>query len=138
MCPQVLDLPGSAVVSSPAPPERENSAYKAAVDHFNRSNSNSPAPADLDHKSLAEVQESDTQRLQQLMLSAKTLTARQDLVDTLRSERGVCSHFLSAGVDTFRTHADRMSITVDSPRLCCAIFLKAASAGAHSANQWLQ
>ncbi|XP_028983048.1 cytoplasmic tRNA 2-thiolation protein 2 isoform X2 [Betta splendens] len=82
---EVLDLPGSVVVSALAPPERANSTYKAEVDHFMHSNcSTRSAPQDQDHEALPEVQESATQMLQQLMLSAKTLTARQNLLNTLR------------------------------------------------------
>ncbi|KAG7214364.1 hypothetical protein INR49_023075 [Caranx melampygus] len=46
--------------------------------------SSSLTPQDQEQTSLPEVQESHTQLLQQLISSAKTLTARQDLLSTLR------------------------------------------------------
>lgn len=93
MCPptsrQVLDLPSSVVVTAPSPSERPASAYKAAVDHFVQSDSSSSlTPQGQEDTSLHDVQESHTQLLQQLIGCAKTLTAREDLLNTLRSDRG--------------------------------------------------
>lgn len=96
MCPsspQVLDLPSSVVASATAPSEQPNSSYKAAVDHFIQSDGSSCLTLkerEREQELLPEVQESQTQVLQQLMASAKTLTARQDLLSTLRSERSRC------------------------------------------------
>ncbi|XP_075941650.1 cytoplasmic tRNA 2-thiolation protein 2 isoform X1 [Anarhichas minor] len=80
---QVLDLPSSVVVAAPSPSERAAGAYKVAVGHFIQSDGvgvtlkrEETAPAD--------VQESSTHLLQQLIGSAKTLTAREDLLNTLR------------------------------------------------------
>ncbi|XP_056250763.1 cytoplasmic tRNA 2-thiolation protein 2 [Seriola aureovittata] len=82
---QVLDLPSSVVVTAPAASEQPASAYKAAVDHFIQSDSSScSTPQDHEQTSVPEVQESHTQLLQQLVGSAQTLTARQDLLNTLR------------------------------------------------------
>ncbi len=99
MCPptsrQVLDLPSSVVVTAPSPSERPASAYKAAVDHFVQSDSSSSSsssssltPQRQEDTSFPDVQESHTQLLQQLIGCAKTLTAREDLLNTLRSDRG--------------------------------------------------
>ncbi|XP_026212663.1 cytoplasmic tRNA 2-thiolation protein 2 [Anabas testudineus] len=82
---QVLNLPSSVVASAPAPPEHLSSAYKAAVDRFIQSDGSSClTPQDKGQTSLPEVHESQTQVLQQLIASAKTLTAKQDLLNTLR------------------------------------------------------
>ncbi|KAM6916260.1 cytoplasmic tRNA 2-thiolation protein 2 [Xenentodon cancila] len=82
---QVLDLPTSVVATASSYPEEPASAYKAAVDHFiqtgNRTGKMGPVPTET---SLPEVQESQTLLLQQLIGSAKTLTAREDLLSTLR------------------------------------------------------
>uniref|UniRef100_A0A8P4G359 Cytoplasmic tRNA 2-thiolation protein 2 n=1 Tax=Dicentrarchus labrax TaxID=13489 RepID=A0A8P4G359_DICLA len=73
---QVLDLPSSVVVMAPSPAERPASAYKAAVDHFiQRDSSNCLTQREVEETSLLDVQESHTQSLQQLIGSAKTLTA---------------------------------------------------------------
>ncbi|GLD65193.1 cytoplasmic tRNA 2-thiolation protein 2 isoform X1 [Lates japonicus] len=82
---EVLDLPSSVVVMAPSPSEQPASAYKAAVDHFIQSDSSGClTPQYQEQTLLPEVQESRTQVLQQLIGSAKTLTARQDLLNTLR------------------------------------------------------
>uniref|UniRef100_A0AAQ5XZY2 Cytoplasmic tRNA 2-thiolation protein 2 n=1 Tax=Amphiprion ocellaris TaxID=80972 RepID=A0AAQ5XZY2_AMPOC len=61
------------------------SAYKAAVDRFNQTcGSDCLTPPEKQKKSLPDVHESHTQLLQQLIGSAKTLTAREDLLNTLR------------------------------------------------------
>ncbi|XP_008293406.1 cytoplasmic tRNA 2-thiolation protein 2 isoform X2 [Stegastes partitus] len=82
---QVLDLPSSVVETALSPLEPPPSAYKAAVDRFNQtSSSDYLPPQEREEKSLPDVQKSHTQLLQQLMGSAKTLTAREDLLNTLR------------------------------------------------------
>ncbi|CAB1450265.1 unnamed protein product [Pleuronectes platessa] len=82
---QVLDLPSSVVVMAPSSSEQPASAYKEAVDQFLKSNSGSCLnPKDQDPTSLPVVPEAHTQFLQQLIVSAKTLTARHDLLNTLR------------------------------------------------------
>lgn len=70
------------------PLEQPASAYKAAVDDFiQRDNGSSLTPQEQVDASLPDVQESNTQLLRELMASAKTLTAREDLLNTLRSAR---------------------------------------------------
>lgn len=66
--------------------ERPASAYKAAVDTFIKNGSSHSCLTEQDEKetSFPDVPESKTQLLQQLMSSVKTLTARQDLLNTLR------------------------------------------------------
>lgn len=82
---QVLDLPSSVVMMAPSPSEPPASTYKAAVDHFIKSDSRScVTPQQQKETSQLDVQESRTQLLQQLVGSAKTLTAREDLLNTLR------------------------------------------------------
>ncbi|XP_038593759.1 cytoplasmic tRNA 2-thiolation protein 2 [Micropterus salmoides] len=82
---QVLDLPSSVVVAAPSPSARPASAYKAAVDHFIQiDSSSSVTPQEKEETPLPDVQESHTHLLQQLIGSAKTLTAREDLLNTLR------------------------------------------------------
>ncbi|XP_074501750.1 cytoplasmic tRNA 2-thiolation protein 2 [Sebastes fasciatus] len=82
---QVLDLPSSVVVMAPSPSERTACSYKAAVDQFIQSDSRGcSTPREQEETSTPDVQESHTQLLQQLIGSAKTLTAREDLLNTLR------------------------------------------------------
>ncbi|KAM7385019.1 hypothetical protein PAMP_001118 [Pampus punctatissimus] len=82
---QVLDLPSSVVVAAPSPSTRPASTYKAAVDHFIQSDSSKClTPLKQDETSPPDVPESQTHLLQQLIGSAKTLTAREDLLNTLR------------------------------------------------------
>ncbi|XP_070772191.1 cytoplasmic tRNA 2-thiolation protein 2 [Enoplosus armatus] len=82
---QVLDLPSSAVVAAPSPSERPASAYKAAVDHYIQADGSSClTPQGQEETLRPDVQESRTQLLQQLIGSVKTLTAREDLLNTLR------------------------------------------------------
>ncbi|XP_042358638.1 cytoplasmic tRNA 2-thiolation protein 2 [Plectropomus leopardus] len=82
---QVLHLPSSVVLMAPSASERPASAYKAAVDHFIQSDSTSCSTTqEQGETSLSVVQESHTRSLQQLIGSATTLTAREDLLNTLR------------------------------------------------------
>nr|XP_020479082.1 cytoplasmic tRNA 2-thiolation protein 2 isoform X2 [Monopterus albus] len=82
---QVLDLPSSVVVMAPSSSEQPGSAYKSAVNAFIQSDSSTClTPQDQEDTSLPEVQESHTRSLQHLIASVKTLTARQDLLNTLR------------------------------------------------------
>uniref|UniRef100_A0A8D0APW4 Cytoplasmic tRNA 2-thiolation protein 2 n=1 Tax=Sander lucioperca TaxID=283035 RepID=A0A8D0APW4_SANLU len=82
---QVLELPSSVLVTAPALSERPAGAYKAAVDRFIQSDSSSSVPPrQQEETSLPHVQESHRQLLQQLIGSAKTQTAREDLLNTLR------------------------------------------------------
>ncbi|XP_068583878.1 cytoplasmic tRNA 2-thiolation protein 2 [Cebidichthys violaceus] len=82
---QVLDLPSSVVAAAPAPLERSAGAYKAAVGHFVQSDGvGRRTPLEREETAPAAVQESSTASLQQLIGSAKTLTAREDLLNTLR------------------------------------------------------
>ncbi|AWP14505.1 putative cytoplasmic tRNA 2-thiolation protein 2 isoform 2 [Scophthalmus maximus] len=82
---QVMDLPSSVVAMAPSPSEQPASNYKEAVGHFLQSTSSSRStPQDEEQTSLPEVPEAHTHFLQQLIGSAKTLTARQDLLNTLR------------------------------------------------------
>lgn len=82
---QVLDLSPSILVSAPSPSEQPGSAYKTAVDQFLQSQGHwPPRPQDLDQAALPDVQEAHTQLLQQLMSSAKTQTAREELLSMLR------------------------------------------------------
>ncbi|MEQ2234759.1 hypothetical protein ILYODFUR_034689, partial [Ilyodon furcidens] len=82
----VLDLPGSVVVAPSSPLDHPRSAYKAAVDLFLQSGSSRTDAMALEQEgvSLPAIQESQTHLLQQLIGSAKTLTAKQDLLNTLR------------------------------------------------------
>lgn len=87
---QVLDLSSAAMTTVPPPPERPAGAYKAAVDDFIQNDGRSRSVLDAveaEETSAPAVEEGETQALQQLMASAKTLTAREDLLSTLRSER---------------------------------------------------
>lgn len=82
---QVLDLPASVVATNPAPSEQPAGAYKAAVDLFVETDgSNSPTPQEPKKTLLPHVQQSHTLMLQQLLGSVKTLTAREELLNTLR------------------------------------------------------
>lgn len=84
---KVLDLPASVVATNPAPSEQPAGAYKAAVDLFVETDgSNSPTPQEPKKTLLPHVQQSHTLMLQQLLGSVKTLTAREELLNTLRSE----------------------------------------------------
>ncbi|XP_027863661.1 cytoplasmic tRNA 2-thiolation protein 2 isoform X1 [Xiphophorus couchianus] len=82
---QVLDLPGSVLTPSPSS-DQPGSGYKAAVDLFLQSGgSGSDGKAEEQEcVSPPAVQESYTRLLQQLIGSAQTLTAKQDLLNTLR------------------------------------------------------
>lgn len=75
----------------PSPPERPAGAYKAAVDDFIQNDGRSRSVLDAveaeETSAPAAVGEGETQALQQLMASAKTQTAREDLLSTLRLER---------------------------------------------------
>uniref|UniRef100_A0A674N4U1 Cytoplasmic tRNA 2-thiolation protein 2 n=1 Tax=Takifugu rubripes TaxID=31033 RepID=A0A674N4U1_TAKRU len=88
---QVLALPSEVITTVPPSSQRTASAYKAAVDKFTNElkfigeSSNSRATEQEEKETLfPDVPESETQLLQQLITSAKTLTARQDLLNTLR------------------------------------------------------
>lgn len=84
---KVLDLPGSAVETASSAPGEPAGAYKAAVDHFIQTGSRTSSPAPVQTEtSPPEVQESQTLLLQKLIGSAKTLTAKEDLLSTLRSD----------------------------------------------------
>lgn len=83
---KVLDLPASVVATNPSPSEQPASAYKAAVHHFVETDgSNFQRPQEPKKTLLPRVQESHTLMLQQLLGSVKTLTAREELLNTLRS-----------------------------------------------------
>lgn len=84
--PQVLDLPSEVIMTVPPSSERPASAYKAAVDEFLQEKSSNSFVTEQEEKepSFPDVPESTTRLLQQLMSSAKTLTARQDLLNNLR------------------------------------------------------
>ncbi|XP_075872824.1 cytoplasmic tRNA 2-thiolation protein 2 [Nelusetta ayraudi] len=85
---QVLDLSSAAMTTVPPPPERPAGAYKAAVDDFIQNAGSSGSALDAveaeETSAPAAVGEGETQALQQLMASAKTQTAREDLLSTLR------------------------------------------------------
>uniref|UniRef100_A0A8C3A2E9 Cytoplasmic tRNA 2-thiolation protein 2 n=1 Tax=Cyclopterus lumpus TaxID=8103 RepID=A0A8C3A2E9_CYCLU len=82
---QVLDLPSSVVAAAPAPSERAAGVYKKAVGRFiQRDGGGRQAPLEREETPLADVPECRTLLLQQLVGSAKTLTAREDLLNTLR------------------------------------------------------
>lgn len=83
---QVLELPGEVVTSVPPSSDRPASAYKAAVDEFLQKNSSFVTEPEEEETSFPDVPESRTRLLQQLMSSAQTLTARQDLLHNLRSD----------------------------------------------------
>lgn len=90
---QVLDLSSAAMTTLPSPPEPAAGAYKAAVGHFIHSDGGSHSTlVDTEETSLPEVDELKTEALQQLMASAKTLTAREDLLNTLRLDRTTKFH----------------------------------------------
>ncbi|XP_061819663.1 cytoplasmic tRNA 2-thiolation protein 2 isoform X1 [Nerophis lumbriciformis] len=81
---QVLDITSSVVVLGPSSPQPA-SAYKAAVDHFIRNDVSSNVTSEKEvGTSQPFVLESQTHSLRQLMDSAKTLTAREDLMSMLR------------------------------------------------------
>ena len=68
--------------------DRPTSAYKAAVDHFIQTGSKNCVTAqDTEDTSPPNVPESQTRLLQQLIGSAQTLTAKEDLLNKLRSDK---------------------------------------------------
>ncbi|KAM8859952.1 cytoplasmic tRNA 2-thiolation protein 2 isoform 2-T2 [Spinachia spinachia] len=85
---QVLDLPSSVltvVAAATSPQEPAARAYKASVGDFIRSDAvGCQTSLEPEQRVLADVQESRTHLLQHLIGSAKTLTAREDLLSTLR------------------------------------------------------
>ncbi|XP_077351275.1 cytoplasmic tRNA 2-thiolation protein 2 isoform X2 [Festucalex cinctus] len=81
---KVFDLPGSVVVMAPSSPPQPESSYKASVDHFIRNNSSSCLTPEQKHETSPYVQECQTQLLQQLFDSSKTLTAKEELLSMLR------------------------------------------------------
>lgn len=97
---QVLDLSSAAMATVPSPPEPPAGAYKAAVDQFiqNDGGSSPAMPAESEEVSPTEVEESRTLTLQQLLASAKTLTAREELLHTLRLDR-TSTDFVSCSQD---------------------------------------
>lgn len=85
---KVLDLPSSVVATVPSFSEPSTGSYKAAVDHFLQTGSGKDLTTQKQEEmSLPDVLESQTRSLQQLLGSAKSLTAREDLLSTLRSDR---------------------------------------------------
>nr|XP_040034807.1 cytoplasmic tRNA 2-thiolation protein 2 [Gasterosteus aculeatus aculeatus] len=81
---EVLDLP-SSVLAAASLVASGTGAYKAAVGDFVRSGAaGCRTSLDPERRAPADVQESRTRSLQQLIGSAKTLTAREDLLSTLR------------------------------------------------------
>lgn len=86
---QVLDISSTVMMTVPSPPAQPASAYKIAVDHFIQNDGCSRLTLqEQEETSLPEVEESKTLLLQQMMASAKTLTAREDLLNTLRLDGG--------------------------------------------------
>uniref|UniRef100_A0A3Q3WE43 Cytoplasmic tRNA 2-thiolation protein 2 n=1 Tax=Mola mola TaxID=94237 RepID=A0A3Q3WE43_MOLML len=84
---KVLDLPSKVLMAAPSPSEQPAGAYKTAVGHFLQSSSSSSScvtQQEEKESSLPDVQESSTPLLQRLMASVETLTAREDLLSTLR------------------------------------------------------
>lgn len=85
---QVLDLSSAAMATVPSPPEAAPGAYKAAVAHFNHSDSGGrSALVEAEETPLPEVDDLKSEALRQLMASATTLTAREDLLNTLRCDK---------------------------------------------------
>ncbi|KAM4615349.1 cytoplasmic tRNA 2-thiolation protein 2 isoform 2-T2 [Polymixia lowei] len=92
---QVLNLPSSVLEPASSAPEWPMDSYKASVDRFiqtDHSHCLSPEKqADLSDLSIQEdcpapllTDESNTQLLQKLFCSVKTLTAKEDLLHTIR------------------------------------------------------
>ncbi|XP_034041342.1 cytoplasmic tRNA 2-thiolation protein 2 [Thalassophryne amazonica] len=83
---QVLHLPTSVLLMEPISPVPPASAYKAAVDQYLQTDSSSYLQPVGQEKVQAVpiIQDSHTTSLQQLMASAVTLTAREELLNTLR------------------------------------------------------
>ncbi|XP_008320706.1 cytoplasmic tRNA 2-thiolation protein 2 isoform X1 [Cynoglossus semilaevis] len=83
---QVLDLPSSTILTAPSASQPAHTgAYKTAVDQFIQHEISSSAAREVQEETdVYESQEPHTQALQKLIGSAKTLTAKQDLVNTLR------------------------------------------------------
>lgn len=83
------------------PPQPAAGSYKSAVDDFLRSEDGSfPAPQKKDGRCRPDVPEAQTQLLQQLLGSATTATAREELLSTLRSASSrlfLCSLFIVTG-----------------------------------------
>uniref|UniRef100_A0A8C5E2M1 Cytoplasmic tRNA 2-thiolation protein 2 n=1 Tax=Gouania willdenowi TaxID=441366 RepID=A0A8C5E2M1_GOUWI len=79
---QVLDLPTSVLVAMP-PSHRPSDTYKAAVHHFLQSDS-SVCVTSAEQENMASVETSHTLALQRVLSSAQTLTARDELLSTLR------------------------------------------------------
>lgn len=92
---QVLDLSSTAMATVPSPPERPAGAYKAAVGDFIQNDSSSCSAldaAEAEETPVPAAEDWKTQALQQLMASAKTLTAREDLLCTLRLDHTRTQH----------------------------------------------
>ncbi|CAN9500142.1 unnamed protein product [Ophioblennius macclurei] len=81
---QVLDLPSSVLVAAAASSEPTGSAYKSAVDRFMQNAGSECERATRQDEAGPEVPEAHTLSLQQLLDSATTLTAREELLSSLR------------------------------------------------------
>ncbi|XP_071401442.1 cytoplasmic tRNA 2-thiolation protein 2 [Centroberyx affinis] len=82
---QVLHLPSSVLEAASSSPDRPADTYKAAVDRFIQTGpGHRVSPEEQPDLSGLSIQESHTQSLQRLFGSVKTLTAREDLLQTLR------------------------------------------------------
>ncbi|XP_077439047.1 cytoplasmic tRNA 2-thiolation protein 2 [Vanacampus margaritifer] len=81
---QVFDLPGSVLTMAPSSSPQSESSYKASVDDFIRNNGSSCLMPEQKHETSPDVQECQTQLLQQLIDSSKTLTAKEEILSMLR------------------------------------------------------
>lgn len=90
----------------PSPPEPAAGAYKAAVGHFMHGDGGGGGAtlADSEETSQPEVDEVKSEALQQLMASAKTLTAREELLHTLRLDRSTTMQSLVLVAKFLRQH----------------------------------
>lgn len=112
---QVLDLSSAAMTTVPSPPEPAAGAYKAAVGDFIHSDSGSRSTlGGTAETPLPEVDELKTEALQQLMASAKTLTAREDLLSTLRLEVSLyeCRLWFSFKSSSFKNISSETQLNV--------------------------
>ncbi|XP_076019303.1 cytoplasmic tRNA 2-thiolation protein 2 [Genypterus blacodes] len=82
---QVLHLPSSVLETVPLPSAQLADTYKAAVGHFIHTDASSGLSTETQTDTSAlHIQDSDTHALQRVLASAKTLTAKEDLLHTLR------------------------------------------------------
>ncbi|XP_051937060.1 cytoplasmic tRNA 2-thiolation protein 2 isoform X1 [Hippocampus zosterae] len=83
---EVLDVPGSVLATAPSSSQTQASSDKASVDRFVCNNScTCLTPAQQQHETSSPyVEESQTQLLQQLLDSSKTVTAKAELVSMYR------------------------------------------------------